>query len=265
MPSATTRILALTAFTLVAASGAYAQLPPFPQALSFPSMPAAAQGGKSYAEHEFILRDRTVKLRGRMWSTDFDYAAAQSGDARAALGAIVGDLQKSGWEVVLRDEPRNPPLATLKHLREGGELWAQVEVKDTARITWLEPGLPSARLTLPIPASALFTVAVGASDFPLLPAYPGSRLLGSARDEAAGTWVKEYVTPPGATALEVATVYLDALKVAGWEVVEDSTGKRPGANPLIVACWVRDGIEVWTRIEVRAGSHSIELSTAPLG
>lgn len=265
MPTAATRSFALFTFALAAASGAYAQLPPFPQALSFPSMPAAAQGGRSYAQHEFILRDRTVTLRGRMWSTDFDYAAAQAGDARAALGAIVGDLQKSGWEVVLRDEPRNPPLATLKHRREGRELWAQVEVKETARIIWLEPGLPSVRLTLPTPAVALLTAAAGAADFPLLPAYPASRLLGSARDEAAGTWVKEYASPPGATALEVATVYLDALKVAGWEVVEDMTGKSTGANPLIVACWVRDGIEVWTRIEVRAGSHSIELSTTPLG
>lgn len=253
----------LAAAALLAATCSYAQVPAFPRAVSFPPLPAASQAGSSYAQHEFVLRDRTVKLRGRLWTTEFEYAGREA-DARAALGAIVGEMQGAGWEVMLRDEPRKPPLATLKHRRGGREVWAQVEVMDTARVTWLEPGLPEARLTLPPPSAGLVQ-ASSAVDFPFLPSYPGSRLLGSARDDASGTWVKEYASPPGATALEIATVYLDALKVAGWEVVEDTTEKRPDRDPLVVACWIRDGIELWTRIEVRRGSHSIEASTTPLG
>jgi hypothetical protein len=264
MPTPTARIRVAVLAALLAATGAHAQLPPLPQAISFPPLPAASQAGTTYAQHEFVMRDRTVKLRGRLWTTDFEYAARDA-DARAALGAIIRDMQGAGWEVLLRDEPRVPPLATLKHKRDGREVWAQVEVADAARITWLEPGLPSARLTLPAPGPALVPTAAGEGDFGFLPAYPGSRLLGSAREDASGTWVKEYVSPAGVTPLEIATVYLDALKVAGWEVVEDTTEKKPHLDPLIVACWVRDGIELWTRIEVRKGSHAVAASTRPLG
>lgn len=265
MPTSIARILAVAALCFVAVTHSYAQVPAFPMAVSFPSLPAASQQGQRYAQHEFILRDRTVTLRGRMWSTDFDYAATPASDARAALAGIIAELQESGWDVVLRDEPRNPPLATLKHKGNGREVWAQVEVQGTARITWLEPGLPSARLTLPAPAPALVPMATGPEDFAILPAYPGSRVLGNARGQAAGSWIKEYVSPAGATPIEVATVYLDALKVAGWEVVEDTTERKPGTDPLLIACWVRDGLEVWTRIVVRSGTHSIEVSTTPLG
>ena len=187
------------------------------------------------------------------------------GDARAALGGIVGEMQAAGWEVMLRDEPRVPPLATLKHRKNGREVWAQVEVQDRARITWLEPGLPAARLTLPPPVPALVPAAVTQADFPFLPAYPGSRLLGTARDDRTGGFSKEYASPDGATPLEIATVYSDALKVAGWDVVEDTTERRPQLDPVIVACWIRDGIELWTRIQVRRGSHSIEAATTLLG
>lgn len=265
-PLARIPVLAIAAALLAAgaAAGAYAQLPPFPQAVAFPALPAMAQSGQSYGQHEFILRDRTVHLRGRLWTTDFDYSAAAP-DARAALDGIVRDMQAAGWEVMLRDEPRVPPLATLKHRRDGREVWAQVEVVDRARITWLEPGLPQARLTLPHPVPSLVPAGMAGADFPFLPPYPGSALLGSARDERRDAWVKEYVSPPEATPLEIATVYSDALKVAGWEVVEDTTERRPQLDPVIVACWIRDGMELWTRIEVRRGSHSIAASTTPLG
>src|SRR5688500_8539109 len=128
------RMSLLAAAASLAAALSYAQVPAFPQAVSFPPLPAASQAGASYAQHEFILRDRTVTLRGRLWTTDFDYAG-RGQDERAALAAIVQNMQAAGWEVMLRDEPRKPPLATLKHKRGGREVWAQVEVKDTAHVT----------------------------------------------------------------------------------------------------------------------------------
>src|SRR5687768_13912420 len=120
MPTSSACIRVAFVAALLAATGAYAQLPPFPQAIAFPPLPATSQAGMSYAQHEFIMRDRTVKLRGRLWTTDFEYTA-RSADARAALGAIIRDMQGAGWEVLLRDEPRIPPLATLKHKRDGRE------------------------------------------------------------------------------------------------------------------------------------------------
>ena len=255
----TSRIAALAALFLAAA--AYARFPAFPQNVFFPALPVATQEARTYGQHEFVLRDRTVHLRGGLWIQRFEYAATRGSDPRAALASIVEEMQAAGWEVLLRDEPRKPPLATLRHKRDGREVWAEVEVKDHAQVTWLEPGLPTARLTLAPPASEGLQ---SPGDFPFLAAFPGSRLLGSARDDAAGVWVKEYVLPDGVTRLEVATVFLDALKVAGWQVVSENTD-RMREDPQIVACWVRDGLELWTRIEVRRGTYSVEASTKPLG
>ena len=59
-------------------------------------------------------------------------------------------------------------------------------------------------------------------------------------------------------------MFLDALKVAGWQVVHDNT-ERAREDPHIIACWIRDGLELWTRIEVRRGGYSVEAGAKPLG
>ena len=62
-------------------------------------------------------------------------------DPENALAGIVNEMQKGGWEVMLRDKPRNPPLATLKlTTKDNKEVWASVEVFDTARVLVIEPG-----------------------------------------------------------------------------------------------------------------------------
>ncbi len=49
-------------------------------------------------------------------------------------------MEKGGWEVLLRDEPRSPPLATLKFTtRDNKDVFATVEVFDKARVLVLEP------------------------------------------------------------------------------------------------------------------------------
>jgi 3-deoxy-D-manno-octulosonate 8-phosphate phosphatase (KDO 8-P phosphatase) len=60
-------------------------------------------------------------------------------DKRAALEEIVESLKKGGWEVMMIDEPRQPPLATLKLTTDDNRvMWASVEMFDTARVLVLE-------------------------------------------------------------------------------------------------------------------------------
>jgi hypothetical protein len=113
----------------------------YPDYASLPRLPIDARGvdtGKR--EVEFILRDKTEVLHGRVWVGYLDYRKAWGENRRDALAGIVNEMQKGGWEVMLRDEPRNPPLATLKlTTKDNRDVWASVEVLDQARVLLLEP------------------------------------------------------------------------------------------------------------------------------
>jgi hypothetical protein len=114
----------------------------YPEHAAVPKLPIAGNSVRvaDNDEVEFVLRDKTEVQKGRTWLGYLDYRKAWGGDPRDALAGIVGRMQKSGWEVLLRDEPRNPPLATLKRVtKDNKELWASVEVFDKARVLVLEP------------------------------------------------------------------------------------------------------------------------------
>jgi hypothetical protein len=113
----------------------------YPKAVTLPKLPIDRNGVETSerAESEFILRDKTEVHRGKVWVGNLDYSKAWGEDKRAALDGIVGSMQSGGWEVMMRDEPRVPPLATLKLVTKDNKvLWASVEVLDTARVLVLE-------------------------------------------------------------------------------------------------------------------------------
>lgn len=116
----------------------------FPRAVTLPDLPLHKGGveAKRYGEVEFVGREKVEVLRGRTWLGYLDYRAKWGDDKRNALAGIVHEMEKGGWEVVLRDEPRVPPLATLKHGDDDKLLWARVEVFDQARVEVLQPGPP---------------------------------------------------------------------------------------------------------------------------
>ena len=113
----------------------------YPDYASLPKLPIEASGvDAEKREVEFILRDKTEVHHGRVWVGNLDYQKAWGENRRDALAGIVSEMQKGGWEVMLRDEPRNPPLATLKlTTRDNRDIWASVEVLDQARVLLLEP------------------------------------------------------------------------------------------------------------------------------
>jgi hypothetical protein len=113
----------------------------YPKYVTLPDLPVDkhAVDTDSRAESEFILRDRTEVHRGHVWLGYLDYQQRWGDDKRNALDGIVTAMQKGGWEVMMRDEPRNPPLATLKLTTDDNKVvWASVEVFDKARVLVLE-------------------------------------------------------------------------------------------------------------------------------
>ena len=131
---------------LVAALGAFAfadayAARAYPKAVTLPKLAIDKNtvDTDDRAQSEFILRDKTEVHRGKVWLGYLDYETAWGGDKRTALDGIVSELQKGGWEVMMRDEPRVPPLATLKLVTDDNKvLWASVEVFDKARVLVLE-------------------------------------------------------------------------------------------------------------------------------
>jgi hypothetical protein len=113
----------------------------FPRAVTLPAMPIDKHAVDVHkdAESEFILREKTEVHRGTVHLGYLDYRGKWGADKRAALEAIVAALKKGGWEVMMIDEPRQPPLATLKLItRDNKVFWASVEMFETARLLVLE-------------------------------------------------------------------------------------------------------------------------------
>ena len=132
--------LALVALLAAAPlAGAYAAQS-FPRAVTLPALPLEKHSVDVHAsgESEFILRDKTEVHRGKVWLGYLDYAK-WGPDKRVALERIVESLRKGGWEVMLLDEPRQPPLATLRLTTDDNRvMWASIEVFETARVLVLE-------------------------------------------------------------------------------------------------------------------------------
>jgi hypothetical protein len=121
-------------------TGAYAA-GSFPRAVTLPAVPLEKRSVEVHkdAQSEFILRDKTEVHRGTVHIGHLDYSGKWGADKRAALEAIVESLKNGGWELMMIDEPRQPPLATLKLVTDDNKvLWASVEMFETARLLVLE-------------------------------------------------------------------------------------------------------------------------------
>lgn len=134
------RLIAVAAFAGAALLPAYAASS-FPRAVTLPAIPIdkRAVDVDAKGESEFILRDKTEVHRGRVWLGYLAYKEKWGPDKRAALERIVASLKGGGWEVMMLDEPRQPPLATLKLTTDDNRvMWASVEIFDTARLLVME-------------------------------------------------------------------------------------------------------------------------------
>lgn len=230
----------------------------FPLPHTLPRLALAHDGveQESFGQVEVVLRGTAEVKRGRTWLGYLVFADAWGEDPRNALAGIVHEMEAGGWETLLRDEPRVPPMATLHLRRDGRELWARVEVFEQARLAIVEPGGPATRLKLPPPRPPVAWRAAS-GDYPLLPRFPGSELL----DSSAGE--KRYRAPAGTGRLEIVVVYRDGLREAGWEIESEDT-EVDTQEPTVTARYAADGLDLVARVQARArGSlYSVTLSEA---
>ncbi len=112
--------LALASSAGAAGFPAYLPLPP----------PVKIKGDvavESFGQFQFTLRDRTEVVRGKTWKGLVDASALGGPQDRRVLGKMADEMTRAGWEVMLRDEASNPPLATFRQVKIGRETWASTE------------------------------------------------------------------------------------------------------------------------------------------
>jgi outer membrane protein OmpA-like peptidoglycan-associated protein len=106
--------------------------------------------------------------------------------------------------------------------------------------------------------------------------FPGSKLAQTAQDErpmrvqleaekeplqiASGSVLKEYQAAPGTGPLEIIVVYREALKAAGWQIVEENTAYTTG-DPSVTAHYAKPPLDLWTHVHAR-GDYSIAVADA---
>lgn len=237
--------VACAAFTLSLVPTA-AAAPGFPVAHTLPRLPLAHDGveQESFGKLEVVLREKAEIKAGRTWLGYLVYDKAWGDDPRDALAGIVREMETGGWETLLRDEPRVPPMATLRLKRGGRELWARVEVFEQARLAIVETGVPITRIKLPPPDLAS-SARAASGDFPLLPRFPGSQLLADAAGE------KRYRAPAGTGRLEIVVAYRDGLKEAGWQVEAEDT-EVDTQEPSVTARYAAGGVDLVARVQAKA-------------
>jgi len=245
----------------------------FPPYATFP-MPVAGEGveHENYGQAQFVLKDKSEVYRGKLWRGFLDYGG---GDARNALAFIIRDLEKGGWQVVTRDDPANPPSATLRYTRDGKDAWARIEVFDQASVVVVERGMPTVKLQLEPPRPGAMRAGENA-DFPFLQRFPGSKLVSTVVEDtpmmiqpegaaepfvvSQARTVKHYQVAPGAGRLEVIVAYREALKQAGWQIIEESTAITQG-DPNLAARYAKGEVDVWLWIHA-AGDIAFHVGDA---
>ena len=263
------RFLVALAGMLLVAGIACAAPSGFPAAVTLPDVVRTKGDVKteSYGQVQFTMRDKTELVRGKKW-TGLVQVTGFAPEDRHYLDAIADTMEKGGWEVLLRDVPRNPPLVTLRRTADKKEVWVSIEgLPGEAALAVVERGGPSVSLQLDSPAAGVERVAANA-DFPFLKRFPGSQLKQTTRDDrpllvdfetgkdpvqvAGAMLVKEYRMLPGIGPLEIVVVYRDALKAAAWQIVEENTAITIG-EPNLTARFVKAPIELWVHVQASDG------------
>ena len=271
------RLLALLAACCAAV--ALAAAPSLPPYVSVPvPVPPEEVNHSTYEQHEFTLRDKTEIHRGKYWNVYVDYTQKLGEDNRKALVAFIDSMRKAGWDVVMQDIPSNPPIATFHYTKNGKDAWAAIQTGEQAKITVVESGVPQ-KLDLAPPAKSGEKTAANA-DFAYLKHYPGSKLADSTVNDdrpmlvqveddkepvqvASGSVRKTYDGPAWLGSIEPIVTYVDALKRAGWKIVEENTAVTTG-DPYLTAHYAKDATDIWAHIHSR-GNDGYYVDVADAG
>jgi len=252
--------LALLASLLVASSAHAEGLPP---SVTLPIKPSVDVVVETYGHTAVKVpgKEDELVVAGKHWSTRLD-ASGLPGDERAKWTTLVNALKKSGWQVVLGAQEWNPPYVSMKQVKGAKESWLFMWVGDDTSIEIVEKGDPPTKLTLAPPTDGIAKVGEQA-DFPFLKHFPGAKLSTSGHDEspvlvtleegkdpvivASGSVIKRYDLPPNTSGLEETIVYRDALKAAGWTIVDLNVAVTTG-DPNLTAHYFKGPVDLWAHV-----------------
>jgi len=220
-----------------------------------------------------------VDVKGRHWSTSV-YPTGPSDswkwDGEAAWTALRATLEKQGFTVVyLKHDPGRSVDATLR--KGAGAQAAYVEIfftKDDAfsnSLKIVEPAAAARTLTLTPPAAQPEALD-DSRDFPYLTALAGAKLLNTTAETGpldvttagdkephlvgSGTITKLYEGPPRVSSIDFVNTYGNALRAAGWTVVDKTSA--------IVAHYSKNGREIWIRLS-QEGADRWDVTVADVG
>lgn len=244
---------------------------PLPASFSLPAQARVGAVDEEYdfGEAAFPIAGKAGNVeenirRGHLWHTSImlggvpDDAAVQTIWARLRPA-----LLNAGWEPVA--EFADSYTVTLRR-KQGAETWANLAFFNPGdiRVSIVEIGLPRRKLTLPPPVAKPESIAPEQGDIPYLLPLPGAKFSGGEVDPeaqffatlpgqnepalvATGTLTRRYDAPAGMSAVEFATVYEEALKAAGWQIVEKSQGLQQ-TDAQLIAHYVGNGRDIWAKL-----------------
>lgn len=247
----------------VLAAAAHAD--PLPPSVALPVPPLTDVVVENYGQTSIKVDDgsdgQDVVIAGKHWTTRLD-ASKLAGDERAKWTTLVGALQKAGWQLSLSRRDWNPPYASMKLVKAGKESWLFMWVGDDTSLEVVEKGDPTVHLALPAPADGAARIG-DQDDFPFLKRFPGAKLSTTSHDEApflvaldadkdpvavaSASTIKRYDLPARTSGLEEVVVYRDALKAAGWTIVDLNIAVTTG-DPNLTAHYARGAVDLWAHV-----------------
>ncbi len=100
---------------------------PFPMSLPTSVSTIGSVRYESTGQFEVRLKDSTAVVSGEMWTGRVTVKGFEKGDARFLALLERSLVEGTGWELVFRDENREPPIAVLHRWRGGEYLWITLE------------------------------------------------------------------------------------------------------------------------------------------
>lgn len=275
------RLLLLLAL-LCASSAFAASLPPeLPLPAGAHPNGADAVIEERYGEAEFSVHGDpgVVEKRGHHWSAPVVLEGAEGASNAQVWAKLRPTIVAAGWTPVF-EEDLNPYYGVLKLAKNGRELWAQFAVfgADDIRLEVIEVGAAKLAFALKPPAPTVEKIARETGDFPYLAPLPGSTLASGSYDEspmmvrlapgseeltAVGSAIvrRDYQGPKDLSNLLLATAYRDALKAAGWTIVESSQGLHQ-SDVAITAHYAANGRDIWAYLHGGGSEYSIQVADA---
>jgi OmpA-OmpF porin, OOP family len=232
-----------------------------------------------YGEAAILVgADRSDAKRGHHYFAGFKLGGLPAEPTHEALWApFKTALTAAGWTVVYFQDT-NPPFGTVHYQKPGIDAWATLAMfaPDDIRMDLIEVAPNTMTVALKPPATQPETIGDD-QPFPYLVPLPGSRMYTTINDTGAFTAVlnkdeeptlisehsveKSYTEIPGLSPLQFAATYEEALKKAGWTIVERSQGLTQG-DAVLVAHYAANGRNIWAYLH---GAGPMTVKVADVG